>query len=532
METKKEILYYADLYLRLSREDGDKSESNSIINQRNLLMDFLKIHPEIKLHKVRIDDGYSGVNFDRPDFIEMMESVRKQKINCIIVKDFSRLGRNFIETGKYIEKMFPFMGIRFISVVDNYDSNRPASSDSLLIPVKNLMNDAYCQDISIKIRSNFDIKRKNGECVAPFAVYGYRKDPENKNHLLVDELVVGNIQDMFKRKLEGYSAQAIADWLNDTGILSPMEHKRYLGSNFSCPFKKNPQAKWTAVSVSRILKNPVYTGTLVQGKRSRPNYKIKKPVDVPEERWIKVEHTHEPIITAETFALAAKLSGTDIRTSPAQKTVYLYSGLLQCGDCHRNMVRKNNSFRSNPYYYYICSGYKQKTGCNSHSIRDSYIEAAILTVVQEHIRNILDIDTVLQTINELPYTSRMVKKADNHLLGKQAEIKKYHRYKQSLYEDYREGVISKEEYCGFGKRYDKKIEAAQAAAYKLEQEIERLTSSSSDEQYWVTYFRQYHNIQMLDRKLAVELIDCIYVYDNQRIMIKFRFQDEYDKVVV
>lgn len=215
MEAKKQAEYDADLYLRLSHEDGDKAESDSIANQRELLMDYLSSHPEIRLHEVRTDDGYSGVNYDRPGFIQMMEAVKAGEINCIIVKDFSRLGRNFIETGKYIEKIFPFMGVRFISVNDDYDSARPrTSSDNLIVPVKNLMNDAYCRDISIKIRSHLDIKRKKGQCIAPFAVYGYQKDEESKNHLVIDEEPAAVVREIFKKKLEGYSAQAIADWLN------------------------------------------------------------------------------------------------------------------------------------------------------------------------------------------------------------------------------------------------------------------------------------------------------------------------------
>ena len=185
---------------------------------------FLEKHPEITLRKVWVDDGYTGVNFDRPDFIRMMESVRNKKTNCIIVKDISRLGRNFIETGKYIEKIFPFMGVRFISVNDDYDSAKPlTASDNLIVPVKNLMNDAYCRDISIKIRSHQDIKRRKGQFIAPFAMFGYLKDPEDKHHLIIDEFAAGVVQDMFHLILEGYSSEAIADRLNEQGIPSPLE---------------------------------------------------------------------------------------------------------------------------------------------------------------------------------------------------------------------------------------------------------------------------------------------------------------------
>lgn len=532
METNNQKSYNADLYLRLSREDGDKIESDSIVNQRNLLMAFLSSHPEIILHKVRIDDGYSGVNFERPAFQEMMESVKNKEINCIIVKDFSRLGRNFIETGKYIEKVFPFMGIRFIAINDNYDSVRPrTASDNLMVPVKNLMNDAYCRDISIKIRSQLAVKRKNGECIAPFAVYGYRKDPENKNQLIIDELAAGTVEDIFKRKLDGYSAQAIADWLNDTGVLSPLEYKRYIGSSFSSPFKRNAKSRWTAVTVLRILKNPVYTGTLVQGKRSTPNYKVKKSMVVPEERWISVENSHEPIISKALFENVSRILLTDTRTAPTEKTVYVLSGLVECGDCHRNMVRKNNSTKDNPYFYYICSGYKQKTGCTIHSIKTQLLEDTVLTAIQEYIRNVLDMDSMLKSIRCLPFTTRTVKKADERLLAKKSEIKKYQCYKAGLYEDYANGIITKEDYISFGKRYDDKIKAAEGAAFLLEQEIDQIVKGNSEEQQWISCFKQYENIQELNRKLAVELIAHIYVYEDQKIHIRFRFQDEYNQII-
>ena len=531
MKANNQILYDADLYLRLSREDGDKAESESIAGQRDLLLSFLEKRPEIRLHSIRVDDGYSGVNFDRPDFIKMMESVKNKEVNCIIVKDFSRFGRNFIESGKYIERIFPAIGLRFISINDNYDSLRPrTSADNLLVPVKNLMNDAYCRDTSIKIRSQLAIKRKKGECIAPFAVYGYRKDPEQKNRLLVDEIAAQTVLDIFKRKLEGYSAQAIADWLNDLGVLSPMEYKRYIGSSFSSPFKRNAQSKWTAVAVLRILKNPVYIGTLVQGKRSTPNYKIKKLIDVPQERWITVENTHEPIVSRETFDNVAKILLTDTRTPPQTEVVLPLAGLLYCGDCGRSMTRKNNSSPEKPYYYYICSGSKKKTGCTSHSIRDRLLEDAVLCAIQEHIRCVLDLETTLQAIHDLPYTTRAVKKSDERLTAKRAEIEKYQSNKLRLHEDYTDGILSREDYRAFGNRYDDKIQEAENAVFKLEQEIEQLANGVSGGQQWIDYFKAHENIGGLDRKLAVELIDRITVFEGQKIHIQFKFQAEFDRL--
>lgn len=328
MDTQELLQQYdGDMYLRISHEDGDKAESDSIANQRDLITAFLEKHPEITLRKVWVDDGYTGVNFDRPDFIRMMESVRNKKTNCIIVKDFSRLGRNFIETGKYIEKIFPFMGVRFISVNDDYDSAKPrTASDNLIVPVKNLMNDAYCRDISIKIRSHQDIKRRKGQFIAPFAMFGYLKDPEDKHHLIIDEFAAGVVQDMFHLILEGYSSEAIADRLNEQGIPSPLEYKRLLGSTYKTPFRRNPKAVWTATAVLRILKNPVYIGTLEQGKRSSPNYKVKKQFAVPEEQWAVKENTHEPAVSRDTFENVAKILRTDTRTAPGEETVSRWEG--------------------------------------------------------------------------------------------------------------------------------------------------------------------------------------------------------------
>lgn len=528
MDTQINDRYYADMYLRISREDGDKAESDSIANQRDLITAFLENHPEITICSVRADDGYTGVNFDRPAFCDMIEAVKEKKINCIIVKDFSRLGRNFTETGKYIEKIFPFMGVRFISINDDYDSIRPrTASDNLIVPVKNLINDAYCRDISIKIRSQLDIKRRKGQCISPFAVYGYCKDPENKNLLVIDDFAADEVRDMFKLKLDGYSAQAIAGRLNKRDVLSPAEYKRMMGSSYSTPFKRSGKAKWTAVSVLRILNNPVYMGTLVQGKRSTPNYKVKKQFPVPKDRWVTVENAHEPIVSRETFDNVAKILRADTRTAPGEEAVFTLSGLVYCGDCKRSMIRKNNSYSEKPYIYYICSGSKQKTGCTSHSIRDVLLEQAVLAAVQAHIRSVLDTRRILEAIKRLPYTGRQVKKANERLNAKRAEAEAFHRYKMKLHEDYADGILSRGDYVSFGKRYDDKITEAENGILLLEQEIDRLVTGNSKEQQWISYFREHENISELNRKLAVELIERITVYEQQKIHIQFKFQQEY-----
>ena len=347
---------------------------------------------------------------------------------------------------------------------------------------------------------------------------------------MVDETAAQTVEDIFKKKLEGYSAQAIADWLNASGVLSPMEYKRFTGSHFSSPFKRNPQSKWTAVTVLRILKDPVYTGTLVQGKRSTPNYKIRQPMDVPRDQWIAVENCHEAIIERGTFENVGKILLTDTRIAPSRKTVYPFSGLVCCGDCGRNMVRKNNSVRERPYYYYICSGYKQKSGCTSHSIRDRLLDEAVLAAVQAHMAALLDLEAMSQAIKDLPHTLREARKADSRLKEKQAELEKYRRYKAKSHEDYMDGIISQEDFTSFNRRYDDKIHDVEEAVLRQEQELEKLAKGDGDGQKWIAYFKKYGTIQELDRKLAVELIDRIYVYEGQKIRIEFKFQNEYDRL--
>jgi len=253
-------IFNAALYVRISKDDGDKAESDSIINQKELIKDFIRSMPEIHLCSERVDDGFSGVDFLRPDFEAMMDDIRAGKINCVIVKDLSRFGRNYIEVGKYLENIFPFLGVRFISVNDQFDSaKKRTDAEELILPFKNLINDAYSRDLSVKIRSQLLVKRKNGDYIGNFAVYGYTKSPENKNRLVVDEYASSVVRDIFRWKLEGLSGQAIANRLNAKGELSPMEYKRYCGLNFSTSFKVNPKALWTPITVNRILSNPVWS---------------------------------------------------------------------------------------------------------------------------------------------------------------------------------------------------------------------------------------------------------------------------------
>ena len=341
--------YYAAIYLRLSKEDGDtssgeKKESNSIANQRKLIEDYLNKHPEITFVQEFCDDGYTGANFDRPDFQRMMEQVKQRKINCIIVKDLSRFGRDYIDSGKYIEKIFPSLGIRFIAINDNYDSVQSnQAGNEIILPFKNLINDSYSRDISIKIRSNLDIKRRNGEFVGTHVVYGYRRSDEDKNKLVIDQTVAPIIQSIFSMKMDGFSPAQIADKLNKDGVPSPYEYKRLNGDKFHTGFKKQVHTEWSPVAVYRILKNEMYTGTLVQGKTSTPNHKIKSRTKKDEADWMRTENAHDAIITPALFDTIQKLMLEDTRSPSGDDSVHLFSGKVFCADRQSTMTRKKPS---------------------------------------------------------------------------------------------------------------------------------------------------------------------------------------------
>ena len=258
--------YRCYCYGRLSKEDGDKPESGSIKNQRDLLHDFLARRPDLELVMEGYDDGYTGTNFSRPYFIQMLKAIEDGTVNCVVVKDLSRFGREYIEAGQYLEKLFPAYGVRFISVSDGYDSLHSTASDGLMVPFKNLINDAYCRDTSLKIRSHFDVKRKKGQFIGAFAPYGYQKDPQDKNRLIPDEPAAAVVRRIFTwYTAGGMSKAAIAKQLNFLGIPNPSTYKRQQGLRYCNPAVQENSRLWTPGSVGYLLSNPVYNGTMVQG---------------------------------------------------------------------------------------------------------------------------------------------------------------------------------------------------------------------------------------------------------------------------
>ncbi|MCL2188186.1 MAG: recombinase family protein [Defluviitaleaceae bacterium] len=526
----QEKIYDADIYLRLSKEDGDKEESDSIAHQEAMLREFVESMPNIRLHKVRKDDGYSGVDFNRPDFINMIDDIKAGKVNCVIVKDFSRFGRNYIEAGKYIQVLFPKAGIRFIAVNDSYDSEKEQGyTSNIIVPFKNMVNDAYSADLSVKVRSHLDIKRKKGDFVGAFAVYGYTKDPENNNRLIIDDFSADVVKDIYVMKLEGMSALGIAERLNERGILSPMEYKRYLGSRFSTSFKLNPSAKWQAVTVARILKNEVYTGVLEQGKRVSPNYKIRKRDNVPKEKWVRVENAHAVIIDRPMFETVQELLKQDTRASSKNEAVKPLSGVILCADCGAAMVHKTNTNNGKRYGYYVCSGHRaNKESCSTHMISTAACETAVLVAVKTRTAAILDIEKIADSADAFVYSQGNVRRLTAQLEAKQEELRRNNDFRLSLYESYGEGVISREDFISFKANYDVKVAEAEAAISVIKEEIERAAASERQNHGWTSVFKNYMDSEILTRKMVVELLTRVAVHEKGRLTVDFRYSYEFE----
>lgn len=529
-ETKK---YHAALYIRLSKEDGDKAESNSVSNQRDLIYSFLKDKSDIQVCEEKVDDGYSGVGFDRPALLSMLDDVKQGKIDCIIVKDLSRFGRNYIETGRYIQQIFPFMGVRFIAINDHYDSEcADNQTDSIILPFKNLMNDSYSRDISIKVRSQIEVRQKRGDYIGSFPIYGYFRDQDCKGRLVVDPAAADVVRDIFDMRIKGYNNQRIADYLNEHGIPSPMEYKMLLNWRYSTSFKLKPQAKWSPMAVERILKNEVYIGVMVQGKERTLNYKVKKRIKINKEDWIRVEDTHEAIISKEDFDIVQKLMLRDTRTAPNGEQLYLFSGLLRCGGCGCNMVRKKIRSAGSEYCYYICSNNKNdKSVCSSHRIREDFLSQTVLEMLQTHLSLFSTMDELQNIISKLPLQEQEVSKKCRQLEERQAELARQQKLKISVYEDYKDALLTKREYLEMKEDYEVSCGQLEEVIETLEKEISLLVKENGLHSPWIERLKDKGNISELSRGLLAVTVEEIIVMDSAHIEIHFQYQNEF-KIVL
>lgn len=529
-----EIKYRAIKYIRLSSADeksaakGGKGESDSVGNQRKLIDEYLKGHPEIEVVGEKVDDGFSGLLFDRPAFKEMMEDIENGKVNCCITKDLSRLGREYIEMGRYLRRIFPAYGVRFIAINDNIDTlnDKP---DDLTVSLQNLINDSYCRDISVKTRSVLERKRESGEYIGACPVYGYAKTPDDKHRLEPDPYAAEIVRDIFRMKLDGNSSARIADILNERGVLSPYIYKKDRGAPHPKKgFADKAEAKWSAQTIIRILKDEVYTGTLIQGKCETPNYKLKERRTKPESEWHRHEHAHDAIISRNDFDLVQRLLQLDTRTSPGCDKVYVFSGLLICGCCGNRMIRKSAPGKDKRYYNYWCPTTK-KGGCtDSVMMKEDDLMQCVLDCLKAYISNVVSLETLIANTEAEEIGQRLADRLTEQLAMNERRIAAIRKYKAGLHENLIDGNLTKEEHNAMRAQYVEDEAELTVANERLRGEIEDALACKHERLTWMARFREFENLEVLDRKIVATLIKCIRIIGKREIEIEFNYQAEYD----
>ena len=515
---QEEKIYNAAVYARLSKEDEQRGDCASIETQVEMLTRYVTGHGW-NLAAVYKDDGYTGTNFDRrPAFNEMMEKVRDREINLVVVKDLSRFGRNYLEVGQYTELEFPALGCRFIAVNDNIDSLNRDSNDEIFMAFRNIFNEHYSRDISKKIRSAMNTSCRSGKFIGAFAPFGYMKSPDDRHRLIIDEPAAAIVRRIFQMRCEGEGFRRIALALNEEGVLPPREYHCRCAGKAGSPWRDN--GKWSSVTVSGLLRNEAYIGNMVQHKSEVFSYKDRRMTAVPKEEWIRVENTHEPIISMDVWEQCRRMDrGTVHPRQNSMKETSLFSGLLYCADCGFAMRcqierrRRKNGVTAR-YERYLCGSYSRSghTACSTHSIPVQVLSELVLNDIwakadevfyhEEEIAQCLMERRQKQSRAELS----AMQKSMRFLEKRVAELDRLIR---SAYEDKVDGSIPAELCAELLRGYQKERAENSTRLQEIEKQQAEMQTAENEVQEWISLIRRYRDIDTLDRETLLKLIDRI-----------------------
>ncbi len=504
------------IYLRLSKEDGDKDESDSISSQRTIINNYInKNISDFNIVEEFIDDGYTGTNFKRPDFKRMITQIDEGKINCIIVKDLSRFGRDYIGVGEYLEKYFPANDIRFIAINDGYDTVSATSNDEFIMPIKNIFNAQYSKDISKKVKSSFRALQNDGKFVGAFASYGYKKSEKDRHKLEIDEPAAIVVRKIFELYNSGIGKIRIARILNEDNIPCPSEYKRLNGLNYTNGQQIKLTKYWTYSTIHNILKNEMYIGNMVQNKSVRRTVRGKAKKN-DKENWIVTKSTHEPIINIDTWNITQSLLTKNTRQINFEQNVGLFAGYIFCEDCGRAMSKITNVYKTKKQVTYICGSYKrygEKT-CKRNAVKVETLEQIVLAKLNEQIK----------IGGEIKYEKVRCTKNKVNLNKLELLLEKNSRMKKSLYEDYKEGLLTREEYMKYKEDYRKEenLIKGQIEVLNVKQD-----GAEEREDEWIESLLKHRKIEKLDRETIAEVLDKIMVTEvNSELNIKVFFKIE------
>lgn len=506
--------FTAAIYCRLSREDEGSEQSESIKNQKDFLTKYVSEYGW-QLYDIYIDDGFTGTNFERPDFKRLVDDIERGIINLVVTKDLSRLGRDYITTGYYIEKYFPEKNIRYIAVNDGIDTFQNSAGNDIS-PFRSVINDLYARDISVKVRSALDNKRKSGKFIGAFAPYGFIKDPEDKNKLIIDEETAPVVRRIFNLYLGGWGLTKIAHTLNNEGIITPTEVKEKTGNYKGT----SNRLLWGHNTIKSIISNPTYTGCLTQRKYQKINYKTKKLRAVPKDHWISIEDTHEPIIDKETFESAREIlnrkNGGDFK---CRSKVRLFSGFIYCGDCGSYMTYTR--VRSKDYL--ICSTYKRFTSkyCTRHSI----LEDKLINII---IDDIIELAEKFDRNKEVNIVNNKKSRGtewhfQQELNKSKKRLKEISNAIKSLYIDKVKGILEEKQFIELNNEFKKEKENLIKKVEELENKLKNISDLEKKSRHLEEVFEKVITTQNLDRSSLEKLIDKIKIFENGKVEISYKF---------
>ncbi len=512
--------YKVGMYLRLSKEDENTEQSESIKNQREFITRYI-LDNGWDLFDEYIDDGFSGTNFDRPDFQRMITDIEKGFINLVIVKDYSRFGRNYVRTGMYLEEFFPLHNIRFIAINDGIDTFKKNNCNNELSGFKGIMNDMYSADISKKIRTSFNSKRQNGKFIGAFAPYGYQKDPNDKNKLIVDLEASLIVKRIFNMRVTGIGNEEIMRTLNRENIPCPTMYKKQKGLNY-----QNANIihyVWTAETIKDILSNPIYIGNMAQRKSERISYKIRKHIKISRENWIVVENTHEPIIDKEIFHTIQEFLRKKSYGKTEHKTEHLLGGLLVCGECGMPLTFRREIKGGKKEFITLCSNYSRFHKCTRHALLEKYINELVikeLKVISQ--KAIKDKKAFMQRIQK-PTFEQYNDNIKTLIQQKEKRKTEIVALRKALYEDWKKGYITKKVFDSMHEDYNKEKEHINyeisnwlSETKKSEQTVEKVD--------FYQLLKQIVDFKIVSKQILMSLIEKVDIFQDKTIQIHYKFQ--------
>lgn len=526
-------------YGRLSVEDGDDIEKNSIGNQRKIADDFVSDREDVIITEYYADNGFSGMNYNRPGFQRMMEDLRSGKIDCVIVKDISRFGRHFLLTSEYVERTLPKMGVRLICINDHYDSaDENADTTSLLLPIKMMMNDNYARDISKKIRGGINAKMSSGEYLpsASSIPYGYLRNPQ-ENTYDIDPEAAQIVVRIFQMRAAGEKLNAIARSLNEDGVLSPGRLRYVRGVNKA---EKNKTALWERGTIRKILNDRVYLGERIHGKVKRDKLGAEK-LRRPESAWTVVEDAHQALVSENLFEAAQTVNQQELEARANYKKCaavgedyrQLFRGKIYCGECGSTMSGAKGCARENAKtpsrVFFDCNAYRYSnhTRCESHYIRQEVLMKAVIDLIHQQAAVAVDVDRLIQEIRNDPAASRCLSASNDRLASIRVKKGNIQAKLEQLIIHRIEGVLDAEEYACLKETYNLEYERLAEEERTVMCQETQLDHQIDSAKKWINALKRYQRIPVVDRELLDLLIDKIYVFSDKRIRIELKYRDPF-----